>query len=414
MIKRSSNAVKLSAGSTIDAQIKKADLLAQPKLEDLHTAHPTKTWAELKALALTDTKIKKFYDEPIHKSNDFGKQNIKYQGIPSLQAAIARVIKDKGEDAPDKLTGKETYTELDTLLTNLKKGSTAFTDASNNSLSYELFNTDLRDDTSNLLETSFYNYYTTGLGSGASADPVLVAAVKSVGIIEFMNKMAAGAIVGGIDRAKLEVLWKVTVNSTWIKDRFRDAAPKGDGDSSLEGFHEWIPSNMIMAVINRAAGLEDGIDAGNWIEVQNVLRTKTMHVVFNPAKSSEMHSDGKGLLIQGHVGSVYLRTFDSSGDPEYSAETTGTNVFHNALRAAFTDSKTIATCIADLEKVAQEWVWRDGNTGGRTIHKDSMFKTGQGANNQVEIGNNSAIITSRLKAYTDAVDQIFTQVKAKY
>jgi Domain of unknown function (DUF4157) len=176
-------------------------------------------------------------------------------------------------------------------------------------------------------------------------------AVESVGIVEFMKSMAKGTTIMGINRSKLEKLWKNQNNKDWLKSKFR-LANKGN--------HEWIPSNMIMDVVNRTAGVEDGVEVADWIELQHNLRTDTSWVIFNPSKGSIEKHEGKDYtVLHGHIGAVYLKG---------EQKTKGANVFHGALRSSFVASQKINQCIESLQAVFKEWVWDGKENPSPSIH----------------------------------------------
>jgi Domain of unknown function (DUF4157) len=191
----------------------------------------------------------------------------------------------------------------------------------------------------------------TVLSGSAKFDHNLKKAVESVGIVEFMKSMAKGTAIMGIDRAKLDKLWKNQDNKDWLKSKFRNAN---------KGNHEWIPSNMIMDVINRTAGVEDGVEVADWIELQHNLRTDTSWVIFKPSKGTIEKYGGKDYtVLHGHVGAMYLKGAQRKD---------GTNIFHNVLRRSFVASQKINQCIESLQTVFEEWVWDGKENPNPSIH----------------------------------------------
>ncbi|MGW3461528.1 phage tail protein [Streptomyces olivaceoviridis] len=149
-----------------------------------------------------------------------------------------------------------------------------------------------------------------------------------------------------------------------VKDRFRGA---------MNAHHEWIPSNYILEVINRARNAVQ--DGGKWIEFQHRLRSETFRVVFKPDKVCKVERDSVNgapekdyTILQGHSGAVYYKA---------SEQTKGQEDFHNALRAAFTGSTTPSGAATDALAVAEEWVWR-GEAMAPDMHPDLFNRKRRG------------------------------------
>jgi hypothetical protein len=220
-------------------------------------------------------------------------------------------------------------------------------------------------------------------------DDNLKAAVNSKGILSFMRAVAAGETVMGIDRNELEKLWKKQDNKDWLKDKFR---------SANSGKHEWIPTNMIMSVINRTAGVEDGVEVADWIELQHQLRTDTSWVIFKPSRGKTEDYQGKNYtVLQGHVGALYL-----NGEQK----TSGTQAFHNMLRQSFSASKTINQCLTDLQKVFEEWVWNGQENPNPPIHPLLQW-------NGTRLAENLTSAKSQQAANFQATQSIFENLKKK-
>jgi hypothetical protein len=200
----------------------------------------------------------------------------------------------------------------------------------------------------------------------------IVAAVDSLGIVDFMKAMARGQTVAGVDRRKFQALWdsgeqvmgtgtrKRTVSS-WVKDRFRAADP---------GKHEWIPSNFIPYVIDRSANFADGAEAAKWIGLQHKLRVDTSWIIFDPERMKTLQKvDRKEIevpyrgdyytLLHGHSGALNFGY--PVGDRGKGQLTVAQSTFHNKLREAFIFGATVEECVANLKTIFQEWVW-DGKT----------------------------------------------------
>ena len=167
-----------------------------------------------------------------------------------------------------------------------------------------------------------------------------------------MKAMAAGQTVDGIGPEKFHELWNVQENEDWLKDRFRAVSPN---------MHEWIPSNEIDEVVEKARKTADG---AAWIDVHNELRSPTPDLVFCPTKYSHEQADGK-LVPHGHVGAIYL-----NGAPQTKHQAT----FHDELRAAFLAAPDLMAALDGSQAVAEKWIW-DGTPPPKPLSddlKDSM------------------------------------------
>jgi len=180
----------------------------------------------------------------------------------------------------------------------------------------------------------------------------LQAEVNSVGIINFMKGMAQHGAVGKITRQKLGVLWDQTEPKNWLKAQLRGAVDYPP--------HEWIPSNMILAVIDRAANLAQFSEGVKWIDLQHELRSNTNWVIFKPSfgKQPVAYQGKEYVVLQGHTGALYL-----DGSPQH----TGQGPFHDDLRGAFEHATNTANCATRIEGVYNKWVW-NGERPALPIH----------------------------------------------
>ncbi len=203
------------------------------------------------------------------------------------------------------------------------------------------------------------------------------------GVVPFMKAMAGGGTVGGIGHEKFNTLWNRQENEDWLKDQFRAVSPN---------MHEWIPSNQIQAIVDKAKTSHEG---PNWIDLHNELRSPTSHVIFHPAASSHEAPDGT-LVLHGHVGAIYL-----GSTPQIKAQGT----FHDELRETFLSAPDVATAVEGLKTVMKKWVW-DGSPLPKPLSgalKDSM---GRPIDAQ-------ALMADRSAHFTD-MHTMFDALKAKY
>ena len=218
----------------------------------------------------------------------------------------------------------------------------------------------------------------------ASIDPNLVAAIKaSGGIVAFMKAMAAGKTIDGINEEKFVQLWNTSADEAWLKDKFRAAD---------DGMHEWIPSNQIEAVVEKAKTSKEG---ATWVDLQNELRSPTNTVIFGP-KEGIAAPDGKGLLLQGHVGALYLKGVMQT---KKEAE------FHDQLRAAFAAAKDIGDCVDKLKLVMLNWMWT-GEKLPQPLHPDLQDSVGKPI-------DEAKLQSSRASTFHE-MTTLFDNIKAKF
>ncbi|MDR6330963.1 DUF4157 domain-containing protein [Deinococcus soli (ex Cha et al. 2016)] len=190
------------------------------------------------------------------------------------------------------------------------------------------------------------------------------------GIVAFLQQIAAGRTVGSINKAQLAALWdrrtggQVRHRETLIR-LFRAA---------LSEHHEWIPSDLMLDVVERDFDLHQFGRARFWIDLQHQTRTKTQYLVF---KKVEM--EGGQAVIQGHAGSVYRKETTLQGTARYLPAVMGQAGFHNALRGAFKGGSDRQAVMQGLASTVQQYIW-DGSPGvfPRKIHPDSFWRRGQG------------------------------------
>lgn len=182
------------------------------------------------------------------------------------------------------------------------------------------------------------------------------------GVVGFLLAMEAGGPVAGITRANFgdegsephPASWHAKVggkllNREWVKGQFRIANAGKGGD------HEWIPSDMILEVV-QSATQEEGAQAGaSWVLLQHNLRSPTDAVIFKPSRNPDLEAKlhahlGEGgsaeafaknnvqtetFGLQGHSGALYLIL-----DKKKVQQTRGQGEFHDGLRAIFLAQRT--------------------------------------------------------------------------
>jgi hypothetical protein len=203
-------------------------------------------------------------------------------------------------------------------------------------------------------------------------DTRLRAAVNSVGILKFLRSMANGDPVGDIDRNEFARLWN-TPSSTgklddreFVKGKFRAVGKK----EAKTGVHEWIPSALILEVVDRAGKKIDGPtpdgveNAADWLSVQNKWRSPTELILMAPRKYFVTFSDTAGSsrrIVQGHPGAVFHPEVNKDGtlnQNELKGRTVGADDMHKALEAAFRNNNTIAGVRAGVADAVEKFLWQ--------------------------------------------------------
>src|ERR671933_501811 len=112
---------------------------------------------------------------------------------------------------------------------------------------------------------------------------------------------------GGVTWSRFLELWDTTENRDFLKNKFRDADP---------GMHEWIPTNYIPKVLERAINVAQPdksnlAEALKWIKAHHLLRSPTNYVIYNVVSTSVV-VDSKGeanrdamIDPSGHTGAFY-------------------------------------------------------------------------------------------------------------
>ncbi|MFG2950002.1 phage tail protein [Streptomyces adustus] len=234
---------------------------------------------------------------------------------------------------------------------------------------------------------------TTPVG-GATAPPTdeeaVRAAISHHTIIKFLEGMASGSPLSykkdgatyTVDMSAFERAWNDAPTRNWVKERFRGV---------LDGTHEWLPCEHIIAVIHRQTAANVAQNGQKWIDLQNGMRSPTQQVVYDPGRIppkrvTERQPDGSSRqysVPQGHVGAVYYPTVDST-----SQQVVGRGRFHRALGDAFKSSTTPEGAAQAAYNVALEWVWDGTSPISPDIHplcRDKDHNPVTGARQQANI-----------------------------
>ena len=207
---------------------------------------------------------------------------------------------------------------------------------------------------------------------------------KPGGVVDFMTTMSKKGYVqtekGKVTLTQFKQVWKDKDDSKWVEDKFRDAD---------DGKHEWIPSNYIPNVIDRAHSAKEGVA---WVELQHKMRSPTNLILFKPSKWDVVDKGGKTLIPQGHSGAAFDKV-TGFALTEHQAE------FHDELRKVFDGSKTIQDTVVGMKTVVAKWVW-DGEPLKYPIAKNVVTHDGK------PLGPNAHAQQVQRAAYAEIMDML--------
>ncbi|MFE6775596.1 HPC2 multi-domain protein [Streptomyces sp. NPDC057702] len=228
---------------------------------------------------------------------------------------------------------------------------------------------------------------TVGVASLSTAEKkeIIRAAIKAAKdsnespIIRFLQKMTAGETI------TVRVSGKdYKVDLTFFTETWADAKVRADvGDkfrSAVDGHHEWIPTEWILAVVERARDVTNYTDGAEWLKVHHGLRSHTQYLVyFNPKAQPRTASKAtkKYSIPQGHVGAVYFTGRIGRESFTDHPMTRGRYAFHSSLGSAFKNSSTIKEAVSELRTRMEEWIWNGNDSYPYDIHPGCKDKDKQ-------------------------------------
>jgi len=227
---------------------------------------------------------------------------------------------------------------------------------------------------------SFDPYAQYHPGTGNEDEIIAVAVTQEGGIVEFMKAMAQGKSIVVHTKAPGATTTETTsINRALLEEWWKHPAVRSELSGVLRrannGNHEWIPCELILDVIKRAANLAQFREGVKWVDLQHKLRTDTSWVIYKPDPSltpERAVEEDKHVVLQGHIGAVYRDIGKGARVPQV----VGKESFHDACKAAFNSSKTVDECITAIETVYVNWVW-DGGVPWLPIH-ESLYTTATG------------------------------------
>ncbi|CAL9365290.1 hypothetical protein SUDANB171_00750 [Streptomyces sp. enrichment culture] len=142
-------------------------------------------------------------------------------------------------------------------------------------------------------------------------------------VIEFLKDMADVKSSRGLTYKDLLDLWDEkgvgeNPHRKWLKDEFRN---------EMEGHHEWIPMNLMIAVMEMDMKQRTPRNSVGWIDLQHQFRSFTTDVIW------EVRPSKGGSEIAGHEMDAHAGAFKSyEGNPIYNGRD---GKWHDSLRGYF-------------------------------------------------------------------------------
>ncbi len=299
-----------------------------------------KGWPAAKAAVLASKHP--FIDKPLLRERKYGE---KVQD--KLVAVIGTVAKRTGDSKATELAKKLTTTEArkNVISLHVAKPINQGTDRDGRvAVEGHVFGSLSDDQLVKGLTPSVERGIVASGSDSKAGDPAVVAAVdKAGGLIKFFKAMARNQPVSApghrtIDPAKWDDEYEK--NREYFKNAFRGIN---------RGQHEWIPTELIKDVVNRARKGDSG-DAEAaviWIDVHDTLRSPTKGLVFTPEHAVDVPVGGgvTWRVLQGHPGATYAPVSGRAYDPALAGkqQTTGSPVWHQELSAAFKAAAALPT-----------------------------------------------------------------------
>lgn len=262
-----------------------------------------------------------------------------------------------------------------------------------------------------------------------------VASAAGGSIITFLSLCVKHNEVGGIPVSEIQRLWKEDAAVRhWIKSAYRDA------DTWK---HEWIPTNMVMDVVERAI-LNRDKSQEDWIALQHALRSPTHHVIwridFIKGDVVVMGHSGLGRNLSKDLASATEALFAAQSDkgegsakrlasaqarydralrdaakrnltkPRGIVTTMTQQKFHDELRSAWSANKTIPEFLGKLKEIIQKEIWDGTVPSGVPLNAKlgevgvAIYIDNTEPNADVTIGYLSAEQPAHKKAMIDMVE----------
>lgn len=199
----------------------------------------------------------------------------------------------------------------------------------------DVVDTELRKEISKLKYVpgkSHYGTFATMPATGEGVDPAL--RERTDDIIRFFKAMAVARVYRDYQWPRLQVAWERPANRDHLHTRFRNALLRGVSG----GYHEWIPTDMTLAVVSHAVQTKGTARSGvryslQWINAHHHLRSETNRVYARVGKKPMQDLLDRPLAqagIMAHAGAAWVEETGRRG-----AGLIGQEAFHDELRGAF-------------------------------------------------------------------------------
>ena len=319
-------------------------------LADRHDKYQGKPWAEVRKV-LEDSVPP--FSRPLLKAHTFGS---------NVQNQVRTALADENE-YPEAPRGKEVDSFLRAYLVRRVNNEGGVYAEARKELQNVMFNGGATQPLSAKLKAALKAALeAANKGEGADTELKKDAGGGPANFIAFLIAMAKSQNHRGLKHTDWKkVYWGKTANREWIKSKFR----AGGGE------HEWVPTNYIGRVVERArkAQVPEGAEAaGMWMRFQNEFRTKTKFLIYQPKggtvqtvphtrdpQDSSKTVGGQAQVLQGHVGAVYAPVKQNNYDDKNRvvSQVKGQGPWHDGLRKIFDDQFSSATTKSGVRNVIQ-------------------------------------------------------------
>lgn len=188
-------------------------------------------------------------------------------------------------------------------------------------------NPDLKAKLDNLTfnEDSQYGRFSSLPTPKREVDPKLKEAAGGRKLITFLKDMAKSSRSGEVTLGDLKRLWDEpgpgeNPHRKWLKGEFR---------ALEDGHHEWIPTNLMIKILEADMARGSTQTSSGWIELQDALRSLTTDVIWE-VRLTDSTATVESHDMDAHVGAFMTQ----DGNPIFNGRD---KKWHDSLRGYFTD-----------------------------------------------------------------------------
>ncbi|MEW2065926.1 hypothetical protein [Streptomyces sp. NPDC007346] len=174
-------------------------------------------------------------------------------------------------------------------------------------------------------EDSQYGRFSSLPTPKREADPKLKAAAGGGKLLKFLKGMAESDESGGVTITDLKRLWDEpgpgeNPHRKWLKGEFRNLQ---------DGHHEWIPTNLMINILEADMSRGKVGKPHVWIELQHALRSLTTDVIWEVRLTDSVE------VVESHDMDAHVGAFmTQDGNPIFNGRD---KKWHDSLRVYFTD-----------------------------------------------------------------------------